>query len=146
MICTLIAQNLFSDAQAVTTTAASTNLIDLGVDGNLGIGEPMSVVVVVDVALDDGNADETYVITVETDSDSGFATALATIATYTATRGDVAGSKYVLGIPADTSCKRYVRVKYTHGGTSPTGTYTSFLTATKNVQNDVSYANGYTIS
>ena len=141
----LDAQQLFSDAQAVTTTAASTNYVDLQVDGNLGIGEPMAVVVVVDVALDDGDADETYVITVEVDDNSSFSSA-AVIATKTATRGDVAGTKYVLGIPADSSAERYIRVKYTHGGTSPTGTYTAFLQPQNLIQNDVVHPKGYTIS
>ena len=139
------AQGLFSDAQAVTTTDVSTNLIDFGADGNIGIGEPMAVVVVVDVALDDTTGDETYVITVEADDNSGFSSA-ATIATKTATRGDAAGTKYVLPLPADTSGERYLRVKYTHGGTTPTGTYTAFLVPMNMIQNDVYYADGFTIS
>lgn len=141
----LDAQQLFSDAQAVTTSDASTNYIDLQVDGNLGIGEPMAVVVVVDVALSDGNADETYVIEVEADDNTSFSSA-ATIATKTATRGDAAGTKYVLGIPADSSAERYIRVSYTHGGTSPTGTYTAFLQPQRLIQNDVNYPKGYVIS
>ena len=40
------AQNLFSDAQALTVTADSTNVIDLGVDRNVGQGEPLAVVIV----------------------------------------------------------------------------------------------------
>ena len=46
----LDAQQLFSDAQAETTASAhdSTNYIDLQFDGNLGVGEPMAVVIVLD--------------------------------------------------------------------------------------------------
>ena len=43
-------QNLYSDAQALTATAASTNLIDHGSDRDLGIGEPLVAVIVVDVS------------------------------------------------------------------------------------------------
>lgn len=139
------AQGLFSDAQAVTSTAASTNYVDFGVDGNIGVGEPMAVVVVVDVALDSADGDETYVISLEADDNSSFSSA-ATIASKTATRGDAAGTKYVLPLPADTSGERYLRVKYTHGGTSPTGTYTAFLIPQSMIQNDIYYADGITIS
>lgn len=135
----------FSDAQAVTSTAASTNYIDFGVDGNVGIGEPMAVVVIVDVALDDTTGDETYVISLEADDNSSFSSA-ATILSKTVTRGDAAGTKYVLPIPADTSAERYLQVKYTHGGTSPTGTYTAFLIPQSMIQNSVVYADGFTIS
>lgn len=139
----LDAQHLFSDAQAVTTTAVSTNVIDLGGDHNVGIGEPMAVVVCVDVALDDSDADETYVITLQTGST---ATPTTVIATKTATRGDAAGTKYVLGVPADTSGERYLRLNFTHGGTSPSATYTAFLIPQNMIQNYVSYPDGFTIS
>lgn len=139
------AQGLFSDAQAVTSTAASTNVVNFGVDGNVGIGEPMAVVVVVDVALDGGNSDETYVISLEADDNESFSSA-ATIASKTATRGDAAGTKYVLPLPADTSGEKYLRVKYTLGGTTPSGTFTAFLVPQSMVQNDVVYADGITIS
>jgi len=141
----LDAQLLFSDAQALTATAASTNIVDLGVDGNIGIGEPMAVVVVVDVALDDTTGDETYVIDVEADDNSGFSSA-TTIATKTATRGDAAGTRYVLSLPADDSAERYIRVNYTLGGTTPTGTVTAFLIPQNMIQNDKYYADGFTIS
>ena len=74
-------QNLYSDAQALTATAASTNLIDHGSDRDLGIGEPLVAVIVVDVALDDTNADETYSAVVQTDDNSSFSSA-ATVATF----------------------------------------------------------------
>ena len=139
------AQHLFSDSQALTASAASTNLIDLGGDHNVGIGEPMAVVINVEVALDDTTGDETYVFTVEADDNSGFSSA-ATIATKTATRGDVAGTKYVLPIPADTSAEQYLRVYYTLGGTTPTGTVSAFLIPQNMIDNYVSYADGFTIS
>jgi len=139
----LDAQAQFSDSQAVTTTAVSTNVIDLKGDFNLGIGEPMSVVVNVEVALDDGNADETYVITVQS---GATATPTDVIATKTAARGDAAGTKYVISLPADTSVDQYLRLNYTHGGTSPSGTYSAYLVQTKLVDNYVQYANNYTIS
>lgn len=141
----LDAQHLFSDAQALTASAASTNLVDLGGDHNVGIGEPMAVVISVDVALDGTTGDETYVFTVEADSTAAFSSA-ATIATKTAARGDAAGTKYVLPIPADESAEQFLRVYYTLGGTTPTGTVTAFLIPQSMIQNYVSYPDGFTIS
>ena len=50
----------FSDAQALTATADSTNVIDLSNDRDIGIGEPMALVVTVGVAADFTTGDETY--------------------------------------------------------------------------------------
>ena len=47
------AQLLFSDAQAVTAAAASTNSIDLGAVRDIGTGEELYVVCVCDVAMKD---------------------------------------------------------------------------------------------
>jgi hypothetical protein len=135
----------FSNAQAVTATAVSTDVLDLGVDGNLGIGEPMALVIIVDVALDDGDADETYSFELQADSTSAFSSAVA-IASATGTRGDVAGTKYVIGVPASSAGEQFLRVNYVHGGTTPTGTYTAFLIPQSMVQNDVVYADNITIS
>ena len=137
------AQHLFSDSQALTATAVSSNVVDLGIDGNLGIGEPMAVVISVEVALDDTDADETYVFTVQSGST---ATPTTVIATKTATRGDVAGTKYVLPIPADQSADRYLRLNYTLGGTTPSGTVSAFLIPQNMIDNYVKYADGFTIS
>lgn len=141
----LDAQHLFSDAQALTSTAASTNLIDLGGDHNVGIGEPMAVVISLDVASDFTTGDETYVVTVETDDNDSFSSA-TTIATKAIVGANAAGSKFVVGIPADETAERYVRVNYTLAGTSPSVTITAFLTAQNMIQNYVSYADGFTIS
>lgn len=139
----LDAQHIFSDEQALTATAVSTNVIDLGVDRNIGIGEPMAVVIVVDVALDDTTGDETYVATLQSGST---ATPTDVIASVTLAAGAAAGTKYVLPIPADESADRYLRVNYTLGGTTPTGTVTAFLQPVKMIQNNVVYADAITIS
>jgi hypothetical protein len=141
----LDAKHLFSDAQALTATAASTNVVDLGSDSNLGIGEPMVVVVSLDVAADDANGDETYSVALQTDDNDSFSSA-AELASRTITRGDAAGTKYVLGVPADTSAERYLRLNFTLGGTTPSATVTAFLIPQSMIQNYVSYPDGFTIS
>jgi len=135
-------QNQFSDAQALTATAVSTNVIDLGSDRNLGIGEPMAVVYTIDVALDGTTGDETYVATVQSGST---ATPTTVIATTTMTRGDAAGTKYVAFLPADTTVGRYLRLNYTLGGTTPTGTITAELMPANMIQNDWTAPKNYSI-
>lgn len=117
----------FSDAQAVTADAASTNIIDLTQTARqIGVGQPLWVVMTVDVAADDGNANETYVVNLETDADEAFSDT-AILNTQTIVRGAVAGSKYAMSVsPAD--MERYVRLLYDVGGTTPTITISAFLT------------------
>lgn len=138
-------KGLFSDTQALTASAASTNVINLVKDGNLGIGEPMSIVIIVDVALDYTTEDETYVATLQTDELEAFGSP-TTVASVTMAGGAVAGTRYVLPVPADTSCEEHIRVYYTLGGTTPTGSVTAFLIPSNMIDNSVDYASGYTIS
>lgn len=141
----LDAQNLYSDAQAVTTTAASTNVIDHGIDGNLGVGEPMVVVISLDVAADDADGDETYVAALQADSVVGFGSAVE-VGSVTITRGDAAGTRYFIPVPPSETMDRFSRLNFTHGGTSPSATYTARLVPQSFVQNDKYYASGFTVS
>ena len=68
----LDAQNLFSDAQAVTAAAGSTNTIDLGIARDIGTGYPLFVALNVDVAMTDGSSDSTVTVTLEGDSTTTF--------------------------------------------------------------------------
>jgi hypothetical protein len=138
--------NLYSDAQALTATAVSTNVIDHGADNNIGLGEPMVAVIAVDVALDDGNGNETYSALLETDDNAGF-TSGTTVGTFpTMTRGDAAGTKYILPIPQTTAMERFSRVSYTLGGTSPTATVTAALIPQANLDGWVANPKNYTIT
>jgi hypothetical protein len=115
----------FSDAQALTGTAASTNVVDLGVDRDIGPGRTVYVVVTLDVAADDTNANETYVVDLETDTVEAFSSA-DTIATLTIARGAVAGSMFVIPVPFDN--QQWIRLNYTLGGTTPSVTISAHLT------------------
>jgi hypothetical protein len=138
--------NHYSDAQALTATAASTDYVDHGADRNLGIGEPLAVVVHVDVALDGTTGDETYSAVLQTDDNTSFSSATTVVALPTMTRGDAAGTRYVAVLPPNTTVERYTRVSYTLGGTTPTGTVTAYLTPLSMIQNNVDYADAITIT
>lgn len=154
------AQHLFSDAQAVTSSAVGTNVIDLSADRNIGAGEPMCVVFCVDVAADQTTGDEDYTFDVEYATNAAQTTGRQLIGrrvfesgTPTAPAQDadllVAGYKFVIPIPPTTlaESERYLGIRYVTAGTSPTITVTAFL-APLHMQ-DVGYAHypdGITIS
>lgn len=136
----LSAQQTFSDAQAITTTAASTNIIDLGATGtvlgapaalvrDIGKGNPIPIVVRLDVAA--GGTSPTLVVTVETDDNSGFSSTTIR-ATSNTIAGGTAGQEIWLNVylPEGTN-ERYLRLLYTTGGTSPTHTITAAVVAAK---------------
>lgn len=137
------AQNLFSDSQALTATAASTNLIDLGVDRDIGVGEPLAVVLTVEVAADATTGNETYQVDVETDDNSSFSSA-SVIARRIPTAAELALGT-VMTIPLPNTNERYIRLNYTLGGTTPTVTLSAHLAPLSMVQNNRTYADGFSI-
>jgi len=136
-------QHLFSDAQALTATAASTNIIDLGGDRNIGVGEPMAVVITCDVAM--GGTSPTLVVTLQADDNSSFSSA-STVLALPSLSALAAGAQLVLPVPQNLDTERYIRLNYTVGGTSPTVTLTAALIPQSMIQNYASYADGFTIS
>lgn len=134
-------ENAFSIAQALTATAASTDLIDLSVVRQIGSGKDLYLVVNVDVAA--GGTSPTVAIAVQTDDNSAFssATTLLTSPTYTGAQL-VLSSQFVLPLPQQ-GFERYLRLQYTLGGTSPTVTLSAHLAET--YQQDAKYAGGFTV-
>lgn len=121
---------LVSDAQAVTATANSTNVIDLGAsipkrqvgESDLGFG------VAIDVGGDFTTGNETYAVSVvqSANADLSAPDVLATV-TRTATQL-AAGALLFVDLPKGNPTKRYVGLVYTVGGTTPTITITAWLT------------------
>lgn len=155
----LDAQQLFSDAQAVTADAVGTNVIDLGSDRSIGNGEPMAVVFLVDVAADQTTGDEDYTFHVEYASDAAQTTARKLIGyrtfesgTPTAPAEDadllVAGFKFVIPIPPTelSESERYLGIRYDVTGTTPTITCTAWLTPMSMIDmSGVSFPNNYLV-
>lgn len=141
-------ENEFSDGQAVTATAISTNVIDLGATNTLkdvGAGEPVYLVVQTIVAATDASSDATLAVTLESDSTAD----LATSATVHFTTGTLAFAAFS---PAGTvlaavrlpigSYERYLGVRYTvTAGPLTAGNFDAFLT--KDYGKFLSYANNY---
>lgn len=134
----------FSNAQALTATAVSTNLIDLGSDRDIGIGEPMAAVVTVGVSADFTAGNETYQFTLQTATDAAFTTAVTVVSTAVINGSALAAGKKVV-LPMGHENLQFLRINYTLGGTTPTATVDAFLTPLSMVDGVAYYASGYTV-
>lgn len=139
-------QNRYSDAQALTVTAASEDVIDHGSDRNLGIGEPMALMITLTVAADNTTGDETYTAQLQTDTVEGFGSPTAVGGLITIPAGSAIGTRFVAVLPPDTTMERFSRVNFTLGGTTPTVTLNADLIPLRVLQNEFAYPSGFTIS
>jgi len=109
--------NLFSEHQAVTATAVSTNVIDLGVDRDIGKGVPVPV----DIRVTETFATLTSLtVEVQTSEDEAFTSpeTLATTGAIPAADLTVGNVFSVQFMPLGT--QRYVRLNYVVAGTAAT--------------------------
>lgn len=151
----------FSDAQAVTSTAISTNVYDLfsmstggastDVSPNtrldIGAGEDLYLVVTTVVAVTDTSSDATLTVTFESADDAGlttnstvhFSTGPLAFATYATAGTRVALIKLPLA-----AYRRYIGVRYTvASGPLTTGAFDAFITT--NVDANRIYKSGFTV-
>lgn len=135
-------QNEFADSQAVTVTAISTNVIDLGATPttrNPAPGEPIWLVIQVDTAATAAGA-ATVTFSLESDSTADLATS-ATVHWTSAAIGKatlVAGYLVAAIALPHGDYERYLGVRYTVAtGPLTAGAFSAFLTA--DVQKWASY-------
>lgn len=122
------AQQIFSDDQAITATAISTNVIDLGVPGtpfgavaplNQDVGKGASVPILIQVT-DDFNTLTSLTVTVEVSAAAGL-TSPVVLATEVILLADlVAGKQTFMQVLPNGADLRYLGVRYTVTGTPPT--------------------------
>jgi hypothetical protein len=142
----LDSQLLFSDAQAVTAAAGSTNTIDLSAVRDIGTGENLYLVLIVDVAMTDGSSDSSVTVAIEGDSTDSF-TPDATENVLLIPAVSAIGYKAIARLnPGSLPLQyRYIRLKYTpNNGNLSTGSFTAFLT--HDVDKYKAYADNVTIS
>ena len=108
--------NLLSENQAVTATAASANIIDLGVSRDIGRGTPVPLLVQVTEAFDELTS---LTVTVQTDDAEGFGTA-KDLTSQTMLLADLVKGKQFDFLILPTGIKRYLRLNYTVVGDTPT--------------------------
>lgn len=119
--------NMFSEAQAITATAASDNVIDLGLGdiGKSGAEAPW-LYVKCDAAF---TLLDTLNIKLQTSVDSAFTSPIDTILSVTPARAALTLNSEQLLAKLPIGCKRYVRLYYTVAGTNPdAGKITAGLT------------------
>ncbi|MBP5430041.1 MAG: hypothetical protein J6Y25_04080 [Elusimicrobiaceae bacterium] len=121
----LLDQNLmFSDAQTISATAASTNVVDLTAAGNAVPGR-LVLIGHVDTAF----AGATQIVAaLQTSDKSDFSSGVVTLASATLNATQLADTEknlFALAVPA--GMKRYLRVYYTVTGTVTAGAMSCFM-------------------
>lgn len=109
-------QALFSAAQAITATAASTNVIDTG--SNKDVGKYGDIPMLIQVVEGFNNL-TSLTVTVQTDDNSAFSSAADVLSMTIPLASLVLGYKSpVITLPM--KMERYIRLNYTVTGTAPT--------------------------
>jgi len=119
-------QNLFSDDQALTTSAASTNLIDMGSDDS-SVPTPnlkdAELFCMVNVAFVGGTSVK---VSLQTDDNTDFSSAVTLYNTEAVvTASLVAGYKFIMPRLPETGVEQYIRLYYTIVGTYTAGKVTA---------------------
>lgn len=109
-------ENLFSKQQAITGTANSTNVIDLGAaNQNIGVGYPLGLLAQV---VEDFDNLTDLTIQVQTSTDEAFSSPITLMEVTVALADLVAGYRTpFLHVPR--GVKRYMRLRYVVDGTNP---------------------------
>jgi hypothetical protein len=120
--------NKFSTDQALTATAASTNVIDLGVaNRNIGVGENIPLYIGVSATFTDLTSIQ---VSVQTDSDEAFGTAVTVVQTPDIPLASLkAGYQFNIDSVPRGVLGRYVRLNYTVVGTGTAGTVVAGIVA-----------------
>ena len=134
-------------SQAITADALSTDVLDLAVAGRaLGNGEPLAILVNVEVAADFTTGNETYEFQIQTDDNSSISSATV-ISTVVKTAAELAaGTNHILPLPAGISLERYLALYFNVGGTTPTVTVSAWLIRQADADKYKAYANASRIT
>lgn len=124
-----------AETSTATETAVSLNELDTAYWHGNEIPHGVFEICLQITATDAGNADETYVLTLQVDDTSDHSNNPVTIASYTIVRGTTGifywyvDSKSIPNLDTDSSgTDKWIAVKATLGGTSPSITYGATIT------------------
>lgn len=136
----------FSDAQAITASAASTNVIDLRAARQMAPGQELWINVHCVVAMTDAGSDSTVTVTVDTDDNAAFSSptsSVQTLAVFAAV--SAAGTMRKAPLVVIPTPERFLRLTYTvANGNLTTGSFTAYLSLTP--QEATLYPAGYTFA
>lgn len=116
----------FSLLQAVTTSAASTNVVDQGAAGDSFKSPPTLVIKVGTGVTADGAGTVTFAL--QTATDEAFSSPITLWSTAAIGKASLTANSIVARVPFPTGCLRYLRVYYTVAtGPLTAGTFSAFL-------------------
>lgn len=121
------------DAAALSADAVSTNSYDMGsATRDISNGEPLGVVVTVDVAADDTTGDETYQFDLIQSANADLSSAdilISRLFGQTEVNAGLlaAGKQFVIPVPMQSITKRYLGLNFNGSGTTPTITVTAWI-------------------
>ena len=138
----------FSDSQALSGAGAvvSTNVLDSKIARDLFGGEPLTVLINVEVAADLADGNETYVFELQMDTVEGFGSATSVVSRTIAKEILTAGSLHTIPVPLELDVEQFLRINYTLGGTTPSITVSAHLVPRSHVANQRDYASGFTVA
>lgn len=119
-------QNMFSQAQAVTATADSTDAVDLG-PGDAGPSERLSLFATCDPPFTGGGTMRVDLKTADDVDGSGNLTSPVTIAEYPVANAALLEGGKIVAARLPHGCKRYLRLSYAVSGSIADGTITAGL-------------------
>jgi hypothetical protein len=136
--------NTFGTDQAVTTTAPSTDIVDLGAARDMGNGEPLELVILVTQSVTAAGA-ASVTFTLETDDNAGFSSPAVLANSGALGKAALPAGTEVLRVKLPLDAERYLRTNYTVAtGPLTAGMFTAFLTHDR--QASRAYASGFTVS
>lgn len=139
-------ENRFSDAQAFSASAVSTNVIDLSQARNIQDGEPLGVMLTVNAAADHTIGDETYEYQFLTDDNAAMGSPTIIDDQVILFSRLTLNKKIFLPLPLGANLERYVAVKMVLAGTTPSVTLTADLMPQSFVDKaDKQYPSGFSI-
>jgi len=128
------AQLLFSNAQAVTVSAASTNIVDQGVAGNaLGGGAEPYVIAQIDEAFTQAGA-LNVTFDLQTATDAAFTSPVTLASSGAIAKASLTIGARPLRVRIPPGALRYLRMYYTASDTASAGKVTAFITPETSVQ------------
>jgi len=135
--------NAFGTDQAVTATAASTDIVDLGAARDMGNGEPLELVILVTETVTAAGA-ATVTFTLETDDNAGFSSTFVLASSGAMAKAVLTAGTEVLRVKVPLDAERYLRTNYTVAtGPLTAGKFTAFLAHDR--QASRAYASGFTV-
>lgn len=138
---------LFSEDQAVTAEADATNVIDLTNVRDVGVGEPLYIMLLVTETFDDTGDDSTLNVDLVTDNNAAMSSDAVVQDLVTLPALTAAGTLYFFPLTPEilNAYERYITLHYTPAnGNLSAGKITAGIV--KDIQRYTSYAKNYTIS